>query len=132
MINFLCPLSAFVAFLWYDSSIGRSRIKESYFMTDPLALAIDQGTHATRSMLVDMGGRIRFSSFADIRIHRKGKLRVEQDPEEILASVRSTLLDALAHSAGLGDIVCAGLAVQRSSVLAWDRRSGAALTPVSA
>jgi len=99
-------------------------------MAEPLALAIDQGTHATRAMLVDTIGRIRFSSFADIRLDRKGKLRVEQDPEEILAAIRSTLGAALDKAKTLGDIVCTGLSVQRSSVLAWDRRSGKALTPV--
>lgn len=99
-------------------------------MPEPLALAIDQGTHATRTMLVDTSGRIRFSSFADIALQRKGKLRVEQDPEEILSSVQSTLEAALGAAATLGDIVCAGLAVQRSSVVAWDRRSGRATTPV--
>lgn len=51
-------------------------------MTEPLALAIDQGTHATRAMLVDINGGIRFSAFADIGLYRKGKLRVEQYPEE--------------------------------------------------
>ena len=99
-------------------------------MAEPLALAIDQGTHATRSMLVDMGGQIRFSSFADTGLYRKGKLRVEQDPEEILAAVQSTSQAALSAANALGDIVCAGLAVQRSSVIAWDRRSGRAITPV--
>lgn len=99
-------------------------------MTEPLALAIDQGTHATRTMLVDTNGRIRFSSFADIGLYRKGKLRVEQDPEEILSGVQSTLEAALSAATTLGDIVCAGLAVQRSSVVAWDRRSGRAISPV--
>jgi glycerol kinase len=99
-------------------------------MPEPLSLVIDQGTHATRTMLVDAIGRIRFSSFADVGLHRKGKLRVEQDPEEILSGIHSTLDAALAGARKLGDIVCAGLAVQRSSVLAWDRRSGRAITPV--
>jgi glycerol kinase len=81
-------------------------------------------------MLVDTTGRIRFSSFADVSLQRKGKLRVEQDPEEILSSIHSTLDAALAGARTLGDVVCAGLAVQRSSVIAWDRRSGRAITPV--
>lgn len=99
-------------------------------MPEPLALVIDQGTHATRTMLLDTGGRIRFSSFADIGLYRKGKLRVEQDPEEILSSVQTTLEKALAAAVKLGDIVCAGLSVQRSSVVAWNKRSGRAITPV--
>jgi glycerol kinase len=99
-------------------------------MTETLALTIDQGTHATRAMLIDTNGRIRFSSFADIGIYRKGKFRVEQDPEEILGTVRSTLQAAITGAKTLGDIVCAGFAVQRSSVVAWDRHSGQAITPV--
>ena len=99
-------------------------------MTEPLALAIDQGTHASRAILVDTNGVIRFSAFTDIGLSRKGKLRVEQDPEEILDSVHSTIKSALTKASALGDVVCAGLAVQRSSIVAWDRRSGRSITPV--
>lgn len=99
-------------------------------MTEPLALSIFQGTYATRTMLVDMGGQIRFSSIADIALSRKGKLRVEQNPEELLAATDTTLQAALTEAKKLGEIVCAGIAVQRSSVVAWDRTTGKALTPV--
>lgn len=99
-------------------------------MTEPLALAIDQGTHATRAMLVDLNSKIRYSAFADIGLSRKGNLRVEQDPQEILDSVHTTLQEVLTKAPAIGDVVCAGLAVQRSSIVAWDRRSGHPITPV--
>ncbi len=96
----------------------------------PLALAIDQGTHATRVMLVDLDGRIRHSAFVEIGMQRRGIHRVEQDPEEILASLKTAIEKNLAHSGGAENIVCAGLAVQRSSAMAWDTRSGRPLTPL--
>jgi glycerol kinase len=122
--------SAFASFYGIISSIDNTVCERSPSMPEALSLVIDQGTHATRTMLVDPMGRIRFSSFADIGLHRKGKLRVEQDPEEVLSSVQSTLDAALTGARRLGDVVCAGLAVQRSSVVAWDRHTGRAITPV--
>ena len=97
-------------------------------MPESLALSIDQGTHATRAMLVDKSGRVRFSTLADIAISlRHG--HVEQDPEEILASVVASVEKALAASKQIGSLTCAGLATQRSSLVTWDRRNG---TPLSA
>lgn len=98
-------------------------------MVESLGLAIDQGTHATRAMLVDERGRIRFSSYVDIALNVQGD-RVEQNPGEILASVQTTVDQAIRASKKLGRIACAGLATQRSSLVAWDRHSGRALSPV--
>jgi glycerol kinase len=98
-------------------------------MSEPLALSIDQGTHATRVMLVDKNGRIQFSSFVNISLSSK-QGRVEQDPLEILVSVQKCLKKAVRESKNLGAIVCAGLATQRSSLVTWDRRTGKPLAPV--
>ncbi len=98
-------------------------------MPEPVALSIDQGTHATRTMLVDKNGHIRFSSFVEISLSSRHD-HVEQDPEELLASVTTTIQRAVNYSPKIGPIMSAGLATQRSSIVAWDRRSGTPLTPV--
>ncbi len=51
-------------------------------------LAIDQGTHATRAMLLDDRGAVLASRFIPVSLCRQGRNRVEQDPTEIAESVR--------------------------------------------
>ena len=94
-----------------------------------LILAIDQGTSATKCVLVDEAGTIvaRGSSPLGETHPRPGW--VEQDAEAIWDSV------ALAARACVGDrdpssIVAAGISSQRESVVAWDRRSGKPLAPL--
>jgi glycerol kinase len=56
---------------------------------------------------------------------------VEQDPEELLESVRSVVEVVLdQHRGRLDSDVQAGLATQRASIVCWDTKTGDALTPV--
>jgi glycerol kinase len=96
-----------------------------------LALAIDQGGHATRAIVFDSTGTVVAKGACDVGERRIGDDRVEQDPEELLRSVRRAIKEAIKHVGRREtEIVRAGLATQRSSVIAWDTASGAALTPV--
>src|SRR5262249_41712406 len=56
--------------------------------------------------------------------------RVEHDPEQICDSLRAAIDDATRRVPASAEIVAAGLATQRSSIVCWDRSSGAALSPV--
>ncbi len=96
-----------------------------------LILVIDQGTHATRALVIDEEGRIRTSSFCGVSLQRLGPDRVEQDAEEIAASVAYVVKDVLASEKIRGlPVVAAGMATQRSSVVAWDRETGKPLAPM--
>jgi glycerol kinase len=56
---------------------------------------------------------------------------VEQDPGELVASLRAVIAEAIAAlGARARQIVSAGIATQRSSIACWDRHTGAALSPV--
>jgi glycerol kinase len=94
-------------------------------------LALDQGGHASRAIVFDATGRNVASGSCDVAETRPADDRVEQDPEELVRSLRRAAKDAFKH---LGkretDVVAAGLATQRSSIVAWDKTTGAALTPV--
>ncbi|UCG23972.1 MAG: hypothetical protein JSW55_17865 [Chloroflexota bacterium] len=96
-----------------------------------LTLVIDQGTHATRAFAFDQEGEVQASEFRRIALHRRSAEVIEQDPEEIISSVQEVVEALLANPLvqRLG-IAQAGLATQRSSVVAWDGRSGQALSPV--
>jgi len=99
-------------------------------MTD-LILAIDQGTHSTRALVFDMRGRVLGSAQQSITLQRHSRTEIEQLPVEILQSMQAVIKSVLEDPAiDRQDIVCAGLATQRSSVVAWDRRNGRPLSPV--
>jgi glycerol kinase len=97
----------------------------------PLTLAIDQGTRSTRAAVFDAKGDILALARRPVRLRTPDGTHVVQDADEILASVSDVLIEILAHQvARKGHIGCAGLATQRSSVVAWDRRTGRPLSPV--
>ncbi|HZV74820.1 MAG TPA: FGGY family carbohydrate kinase [Conexibacter sp.] len=97
-------------------------------MTPPLLMGIDEGTTAVKAVLFDE--RLR-----PLREARREKANrhpepgwVEQDGEEVLRAVVDAVAELL-HDAP-GDVVACGLDHQGESVLAWDRESGAPLTPI--
>lgn len=100
-------------------------------MPQPLTLVIDQGTHATRALAFDENGRVRASAVRKIKLKGHGTAQVEQDGREIIASlhevVQAVLADETVRSLGVGQ---AGLTGQRSSVIAWDKRTGQPLSPL--
>ena len=88
-------------------------------------LVIDQGTHATRALLFSPQGEILAQAEQTVSLQRIDHEQVEQDAEEILDSV----LYVLAQIGVLPtDTICA-LTTQRSTTLAWDKTTGAALCP---
>jgi glycerol kinase len=100
-------------------------------MGGTLTLAIDQGTHATRAIIFDDQGRPVVSANRPVALQVHGRTVVEQSPEEILDSLNAVLGEVLEHPRiDPACITSAGLATQRSSVLAWDRCTGRALSPV--
>jgi glycerol kinase len=100
-------------------------------MTQPLYLAIDQGTHASRALVVDRTGAILATGVQEIALARPQPDWAEQDGEEMVASVFEAASRSLAAlGARRTPLAAAGLASQRSSAVCWDRRDGRALSPV--
>ena len=93
---------------------------------DGVVLALDQGSHASRAVLFDPSGNELAQAHVPVATRHEGDDRVEQDPEELVRSLRTAAQDA---SDMLGDpvIVAAGLATQRSTIVAWSRSRGNAL-----
>jgi glycerol kinase len=90
-------------------------------------LAIDQGTSATKAVLVGPGREVLGSAEVPVRVRAVGSDGVEADPEELYASVVAAGQQALAAARTGADAVA--LANQGETVLAWDRRTGRPLTP---
>jgi glycerol kinase len=98
---------------------------------DALFLAIDQGTHASRALIFDGRGRLVAEGVQEIALHRHGPDVVEQDPEELVASVFAAVERALADAGQRArQVVSAGMATQRSNQVCWERESGKALSPI--
>lgn len=96
-----------------------------------LFLAIDQGGHASRALVFDRSGAVVAEAFEDIRVLHPKEHWVEHDPQEVLSSTRHAIHLVLSQLGSRAQhIVSIGLATQRSSIVCWDRETGAALSPI--
>ncbi len=89
-------------------------------------LAIDQGTSATKAVVVGPGQEILGAAQVPVATRAAGDA-VEADPAELLESVLAAGRQALA--AARAPAAAVALANQGETVLAWDRRTGQPLTP---
>lgn len=98
---------------------------------DRLILAIDQGTHASRALVLDARGRVVAGGEKEIALARPQPDWAEQDGEEIVASMFAAADQALrALGTRRAEVAVAGLSSQRASCICWDRRDGRPLSPV--
>jgi len=96
-----------------------------------LFLVIDQGSQSSKVMVFDRLGIPLANAHKSIATSHPGEGQVEHDPEEVLASVRQAINEAMGVlGSRCSDLVAAGLAAQRSSLVCWDKISGRALSPV--
>ena len=100
-------------------------------MKKRLYLGIDQGSSSTKGVLLDEQG----DSVADWPVSvppaEVNERCVEQDPEGLFLSVAEIFEEAIEKATELeAAIAAAGLAVQRSGVLAWNAADGSAVHPV--
>jgi glycerol kinase len=91
-----------------------------------LTLVLDQGSHASRLALFTPTGELLQIDSQSVESHTQGSF-IEQDADEILQSLEhllhrlpAPLLQRISHS---------GICTQRSTLVAWDRHSGRALSP---
>jgi glycerol kinase len=98
-------------------------------MSGPLVLAIDQGTSSTKCLLVDGASRVVALGQAPVGQSTPKPGWVEQDPGEIVDSVRRAVAATVSDEFA-GRVVAVGFSNQRESCVIWDRASGEPLTPV--
>jgi glycerol kinase len=92
-------------------------------------LGIDQGTSATKCVLIDARGAIVARSSAPLHESHPQPGWVEQDAQAIWQSVLSAVLGCL-EDIDPAVVTAIGLSTQRESVVAWDRRTGIPLAPL--
>ena len=87
-------------------------------MSEPLVLAIDQGTSSTKALLVDRAGSILARGSAPLEQQAPRAGWVEHRADDVMRSVVDAVADVRARGAD-GPIACIGLANQRESLLVW-------------
>ncbi len=94
-------------------------------MTDPLILALDQGTTSTRAILFDLAGREVTVAGRPLEQHYPDDGWVEHDADEIFESAIAVMREAIEKSGRPAtDIAAIGITNQRETVVIWDRRTG--------
>ena len=91
-------------------------------------LAIDQGTSATKAVVVDDDGTVLGYAEAPVTVIATGDGGVEVDPEALWASVLAAGRQAIV-AAGNPAVTAIGLGNQGETVVAWDRATGRAHGP---
>jgi glycerol kinase len=96
-------------------------------------LAIDAGTTTARVCLFGPDGDLVARTAAPVRSTTPAPGRVEQDAEAIWRTVRRLISSVLAAGgAAPADVAAIGITTQRTSLVAWERKSGRALAPMVA
>ncbi|BCD99814.1 FGGY family carbohydrate kinase [Marinagarivorans cellulosilyticus] len=101
-------------------------------------IALDVGTHAVRACVFSLGGdsalwQVSEVFSCDISLDSPQSRHIEQSPTELwqaLTSVYSQALNLATSKQLYTKDIHVGMAVQRSSVLVWERISGQALSPI--
>src|ERR671930_2036996 len=92
-----------------------------------LLLGIDEGTSAVKAVLFDSDLRPVKEARREKALAHPRPGWVEQDPEEVLATVVDAVAELLQEQP---DVAACGLDHQGESVLAWEADSGRPLTPI--
>lgn len=90
-----------------------------------VVVAIDAGTTGVRSFAVDEAGRPLARAYRELTQHYPRPGWVEHDAGEIWTAVQATLAEVV--SVVDQPVAALGVTVQRETVVAWDRRTGAPL-----
>jgi glycerol kinase len=100
-------------------------------MANNAYLGIDQGSSSTKAVLIDETGKTLASMQFAVPPRIEEGRQVEQDADGLLESVVSAFKEATVWAAASGyTIGGAGIALQRSGVVAWSSRSGKPLGPM--
>jgi glycerol kinase len=100
-------------------------------VTKKLILALDVGTLSVRASAYDYTGNVLAFADRQIALKQISSSKIEQDPLEIQTAVNDVIQTVLTNPDFQPQaFACAGLACQRSSVVAWNRKTGEPLTPV--
>jgi len=93
--------------------------------TEPLVLALDQGTTGSTALVLDRRGRVCGRGYEELPQHFPKPGWVEHDADAIWRTVLAATTRALAAArARASQLAAIGVTNQRETTLLWDRRTG--------
>ncbi|MDP1737624.1 MAG: glycerol kinase GlpK [Caulobacter sp.] len=99
-------------------------------MSDPVILALDQGTTSTRAIAFDAHGQPLAVASRPLRQSYPNDGWVEHDAEEIWDASTAVLREAVEKSGrATTDIAAIGVTNQRETVVIWDKETGKPIHP---
>ena len=91
-------------------------------------LVIDQGTSSTKAFLFNASGQILHQNRIKCSLEKPIPFHVQMDPLIILEDIKKLFIE-MVHVSGNSTITCAGLAIQRSTFLFWEKETCKPVTP---
>ncbi len=98
-------------------------------MPEKFIIVLDQGSSSSRALAFDLDGNIRYKAQRKIEAAYPGPGRAEYDAEKLYLSQADSLSEVLARLPPGSEVPALGIAAQRSTVIFWDRNTGAPLAP---
>lgn len=98
-------------------------------MGEHFILSVDQGTSATKCVLIDREGRIEAKGSSPLGETYPAPGWVDQDPEAIWRSMDAAAAECLAGR-DPSCVAAVALSTQRESMLLWDKETGAPISPL--
>jgi glycerol kinase len=99
-------------------------------MTDPVVLALDQGTTSTRAVLFDLSGKSLGEASRPLEQSYPRDGWVEHDAEAIFHAAVAVLGEAVAAAGrNMGEVAALGITNQRETAVVWDRTTGRPIHP---
>lgn len=96
------------------------------YMSELCSLSIDVGTHSTRVAIVNTQAEILWLKSFSNSLNYKNEAYIEQDALSIVTGLKDLIEQAVNTEF---TIVCCGVACQRSTIVAWDGKTGEPLHP---
>lgn len=98
-------------------------------MAEKFIIVLDQGSSSSRAIALDLEGRVRYKSQRRLEAAYPRPGLAEYDVEQLYTSQYESLCEVLAKIPAGDEAAALAVASQRSTIVLWDARTGAALCP---
>ncbi len=98
-------------------------------MPEKFIIVLDQGSSSSRALALGLEGNIRYKAQRKIEPAYPAPGRAEYDAEKLYLSQADSLTEVLSKLPAGSEVLTLGIAAQRSTVVFWDKNTGAPLAP---
>jgi glycerol kinase len=98
-------------------------------MGEKFIIVLDQGSSSSRALAFSLDGAVRFKAQRKLEASYPAPGRAEYDAEKLYASLADSLAEVMQKLPPDAEAAAAGIAAQRSTVVFWDKHTGAPLAP---